>query len=325
MDRWEAWLSTGPTPRVTESPRVAHGQGVRLHRFLESSESVIRRSSLTDADQRSLQSALAAGLVVRLLPGVYAPAEFADRLEVRAYAVKQWHADAVITGRAAARLTFWPTLPVTLIDVARRAHPPRSTAYRFHQRAIASAFIVDTKAFCVTAPALTAIDLVDELEGDAIDTCLRSRAARLEDLGAAFAAHPSRPGNSDRRRMLLDSRDQPWSAAERLAHRLLHAAHITGWISNFRVVVRGAGYFIDIAFPAMRLAVEIDGRLHEDDLSVFENDRYRQNRLVAEGWTVLRFTWAMLVTQPDYVIGMIRSELTRLRRAARGQDRGFRC
>jgi very-short-patch-repair endonuclease len=260
---------------------------------------------------------LAAGLVVRLLPGVYAVTEAADVFAVRVRAVKEWQPDAVITGRAAAHLTFWPTLPVTRIDVARRGYPPQSSAgYVFQQRAIAPGFITETKAFRVTAPALTAIDLVDELEGDAIDTCLRARAARLEDLWAAFAAHPSRPGNSDRRRMLVDSRNQPWSAAERLAHRLLHSAHITGWTSNFRVVVRGAAYYIDIAFPAVQLAVEIDGRLHEDDPSVFENDRYRQNRLVALGWTVLRFTWAMLVTRPDYVIETIRGELARLRRVA---------
>ncbi len=288
-----------------------------MHSFLASTGPVIRRSSLPGAGQRSLRSALAVGLVVRLLPGVYALAERADDLEVRAYAVKLWHPDAVVTGRAAARLTFWPTLPVTHIDVARRAHPPQSSAYRFHQRTIAPAFVRDTDAFRVSSPALTAIDLVDDLEGDAIDICLRSRTARLEDLWTAFAAHPSRPGNGDRRRMLLDSRDQPWSAAERLAHRLLRDAHITGWISNFRVVVQGAGYFIDIAFPAVRLAVEIDGRLHEDDPSVFENDRYRQNRLVAQGWTVLRFTWAMLVAHPDYVVATIRAELARLRRVAR--------
>lgn len=285
--------------------------------FLEAVGPVIRRASLTATDQRALQSACAAGLVVRLLPGVYVVAQAADHLEARAYAVKRWQPDAVITGRAAARLTFWPTLPVTSIDVARRAHPPRSAGYRFSQRVIAPAFVRDAGAYRVTAPALTAVELVNELGGDVIDTCLRSRAARLEDLWAAVVAHPKRTGNSDRRRVLLDSRDQPWSAAERLAHRLLHDAHITGWCSNFRIVVQGAAYFIDIAFPAERLAVEIDGRLHEDDPSVFENDRYRQNRLVAHGWTVLRFTWAMLVAHPDYVIATIRAALVRLRRAAR--------
>lgn len=117
--------------------------------------------------------------------------------------------------------------------------------------------------------------------------------------------------------MLLDSRDEPWSAAERLGHRLLREAHILGWTANHLVTVSGDCYFIDIAFPALRLAVEIDGRLHEDDPSIFESDRYRQNELVKAGWIVLRFTWAMLVRRPDYVLATIRAEITKLQRAAR--------
>ena len=289
---------------------------MKLQEFLAVHGPVIRRSSLTSADQRSLQSAVAAGLVVRLLPGVYAVVEAADDLAVRARAVARWRPDAVITGRAAARLTFWPTLRVKDIAVARRAHPPHSRGYRLSERVIDPGHIIDTPTLRLTAPALTAIDLVDELGGDGIDTCLRSRAASLEDLWAALTDNPFRPGNAARHRMLLDSRDEPWSAAERLAHRLLRHARITGWTANFRVLVGGGCYFIDIAFPALRLAVEIDGRLHEDDPSIFETDRYRQNQLVSAGWTVLRFTYAMLVEGPDYVVATIRAALARLRRAA---------
>jgi very-short-patch-repair endonuclease len=72
----------------------------------------------------------------------------------------------------------------------------------------------------------------------------------------------------------------------------------TGVALHYRVLVSGACYFIDIAFPAVRLAVEIDGRLHEDNPNVFETDRYRQNQLVSAGWTVLRFTYAILVAHP---------------------------
>ena len=309
---------------MTEQRSAAHGQGMRLQAFLAVHGPVIQRSSLARADQRTLQSALAAGLVERLLPGVYARSDAAHDLEVRASAVTLWQPDAVITGRAAAHFTFWPTLQVARIDVARQAHPPRSPGYRFEQRAVDPAHVVERSSLRLTVPALTAIDLVDELGGDGIDTCLRSRAARLEDLWVAFAAHPSRPGNSARRQMLLDSRDQPWSAAERLAHRLLHDSRITGWTANYRVLVSGARYFIDIAFPAVRLAVEVDGRLHEDDPSIFETDRYRQNQLVGAGWTVLRFTYAMLVARPDYVIATIIGELTRLQRAVGRPMRGFR-
>ena len=84
--------------------------------------------------------------------------------------------------------------------------------------------------------------------------------------------------------------------------------HLKGWTANLEIRVRGSKY-IDIAFREARLAIEIDGRLHEDDPAVFERDRYRQNALVLEGWRVLRFTYRMLVDEPDYVIATILAAL----------------
>jgi len=109
--------------------------------------------------------------------------------------------------------------------------------------------------------------------------------------------------------LLRDSRDEPWSAAERRGHRLLRQHRIVGWKANHEVRVAGRRYFIDIAFPQQMLAVEIDGRFHEDDRDVFEADRFRQNALVRAGWRVLRFTYAMLVHRPDYVVALIRAAL----------------
>jgi len=247
--------------------------------------------------------------LVRVLPGTYVPTELKDDFATRSLAVGWWCADAVIVGAAAARLTFWPDVPVRQIDVARRGTEPIGPGYRFHRRAIDPEYIVERHGLRVTTPALTAIDLVDEFGGDAIDICLRSRAARLSDLWAAYAAHPARPGNAERRRMLLDSRDKPWSAAERLSHRLLRSHHLKGWTANLEIRVQGSKYYIDIAFRGARVAIEIDGRLHEDDPSVFERDRYRQNALVLAGWRVLRFTYRMLVDEPDYVIATILAAL----------------
>jgi very-short-patch-repair endonuclease len=37
-------------------------------------------------------------------------------------------------------------------------------------------------------------------------------------------------------------------------------------------------------------------------VDLFESDRWRQNALVAQGWRVLRFTWAMLCDHPEAFI-----------------------
>ena len=68
--------------------------------------------------------------------------------------------------------------------------------------------------------------------------------------------------------------------------------------------------------------IEIDGRLHEDDPDVFENDRWRQDALVLEGWTVLRFTWRMLEDHPEVVVARVERTIRSLRsaRSRRGRS-----
>jgi very-short-patch-repair endonuclease len=78
-----------------------------------------------------------------------------------------------------------------------------------------------------------------------------------------------------------------------------------GMETNLPVRVHGRLFYIDIAFKQQKLAIEIDGRLHETDEDLFESDRWRQNALVAEGWRVLRFTMAMLRDHPEVFIAAI--------------------
>ena len=128
-------------------------------------------------------------------------------------------------------------------------------------------------------------------------------------MSACLGESSYRAGNRERARWLLDSRTEPWSRAEREAHRLLRAAGITGWTANFATAVGGQAYYVDIAFPGKRLVIEIDGRQHHSDQHSFEADRRRQNDLVGAGWTVLRFTWAMLVNEPEYCVECVRKLL----------------
>jgi len=107
--------------------------------------------------------------------------------------------------------------------------------------------------------------------------------------------------------LLLDSRDLPWSAAERLAHNIFRRAGIRGWKANLGVFLDGRWYYIDIAFLRLKVAIEIDGRMHEDDEDLFESDRWRQNALVRDGWRVLRFTWDMLNDHPEDVVAAVRA------------------
>lgn len=72
---------------------------------------------------------------------------------------------------------------------------------------------------------------------------------------------------------------------------------------------------IDAAYPELQLAIEVDGFAHHSSPGAFQRDRTRQNRLVALGWTVLRFTWADIVHSPAAVAATIRQAIERLEAA----------
>lgn len=72
---------------------------------------------------------------------------------------------------------------------------------------------------------------------------------------------------------------------------------------------------VDAAYPEVMLAVEVDGFAHHSSPDAFQRDRTRQNRLVALGWTVLRFTWADVVRDPAGVARTIQEARARLEAA----------
>jgi len=253
----------------------------------------------------AIDGLLRRGDLVSVLPGVYAAPDVADAPITRARASQLWEPDSVLTHHSAAQLTFWPAIRVTQVHCAAPSRRARRAGFVISRRHIPADLVVECRGLRCTAPALTALDLTDLLGGEAIDVLLRSRHATLDHLHDAWRATSRRPGNARRGQFVLDSRDNPWSPPERKAHALLRAAGITGWKGNFPVHVCGHMYYIDIAFPEVRLAIEIDGREFHADAIAFEKDRWRQNDLINAGWRVLRFTARMIEEAPELVIAVI--------------------
>jgi very-short-patch-repair endonuclease len=278
---------------------------------------VARAGVVARRDHRHLSGSfdrlLRNGELVAILPGVYADAGRASAWETRVAAVALRQPDAVLVGTTAARLTFWPGVRATDVECASERECEPRAGFRFQRRAVPPELVLEQRGLRMSVPELTAVDLCGELGGEPIDQALRTRAATLKGMWEAFRLTAGRRGHGERRALLLDSRDEPWSEAERLCHRLLRGTGITGWKSNLPVRVEEQNFFLDVGFPAEKLVLEIDGRLHELDKDVFENDRHRQNVLVLDGWTVLRFTWRMLLDRPDDVVARIRRALDLVR------------
>jgi very-short-patch-repair endonuclease len=288
---------------------------VRAHR--EEIEQILRHEGIVSRRRHpevesSRRLLTRRGELVRVLPGVFAPTATATTVRTRIVALMAYDPDAILTEAAAASVSFWPDIKVDTVTCAVRHRREAQSGYCFTRRSIPPELVVERMGLRFTSTALTALDLCNSIGGDAIDHALRRRRTTLTDLRRAMELTADRVGNPVRRQLLLDSRDEPWSAAERLLHQLLRGAGITGWKANRAIVVEGSNYYPDALFHRVRLIIEVDGRKFHSEPEVFESDRWRQNLLVLDGWCVLRFTWAMLEERPAEVLEMIRRALAML-------------
>ena len=143
------------------------------------------------------------------------------------------------------------------------------------------------------------------------DRALQRRWLDPADLSCRLA-QPHR-GNVLLRKVVATLQLGAEAESERVLQRLLRAHRLDGWRSNYPVLVNGViRARIDLAFPAQRLAIEVDGFAYHSDRDRFQRDRTRQNELMLLGWTVLRFTWADLTRQPEQVVQQIKLALATL-------------
>lgn len=135
------------------------------------------------------------------------------------------------------------------------------------------------------------------------------------------------PGRHDRRtRSLLPlaaalADAQSESPLETLLRLLLVHAGLVPESLQFEVA--GPGGFharLDMAWPSVRLAVEADGKESHDRPDALYKDRRRSNNLQLLGWTILRFTWADVTRNPEWVVAQVRSALEHLAMAADRRD-----
>jgi very-short-patch-repair endonuclease len=240
-----------------------------------------------------------------VLPGVYAAPKMCDSVRTRILALMRWDPDAILVGPAAAWASFWPEIRVASVTCSLRHRRRPQPGYEFSRRQIPADLVVDRAGLRLTSPALTALDLCATVGGEAIDQALRTRATTLAHLQRAMQLTTARVGNPTRRQLLLDSRAEPWSEAERSFHRLLRDAGMSGWTANRAVLLGDLTYYVDVIFRHIKLVIEIDDRLYHNGAEVFETDRWRQNLLILDGWCVLRFTWTMIKERPEDVIAMV--------------------
>ncbi|MDQ4070320.1 MAG: type IV toxin-antitoxin system AbiEi family antitoxin domain-containing protein [Actinomycetota bacterium] len=151
----------------------------------------------------------------------------------------------------------------------------------------------------VTSPERTLVDLSARLTPDqlgrVLDDSLRRRLVRLERLRGCVNRLAGSPGRrSGVVHALLAERLPGYEPGDSdLETRVLRLLVKNGFpppVQQYRVRIGGRTLRVDLAYPETRLAIELDGWEFHRTRTAFDDDRARANLLVAEGWTLVRFT-----------------------------------
>ncbi len=282
-----------------------------VEEYLREQDGVITLAQAKESglSQDAVERRIRSGRWLRCSQGVYFADDrpFTDAARVRA-GVWAYGAQATASGLAAAwahGLTrFAPT--VVEVTVPRAARMQRRPGTRLRRRDLDEDDVVELNRLRVTAIALTAVEAaVRRRDGAKLMDAALQRHTDLRALWSAHLRNTGRHGSPAARTLLQAASDGARSEAERLLVKLLRAAGITGWQTNYPA----AGYKIDVAFPVQKVAIEVDGLAFHSDTDDFHHDRQRQNALALRHWQVLRFTWLDRTAYPDRVIAEIKAAL----------------
>jgi very-short-patch-repair endonuclease len=174
----------------------------------------------------------------------------------------------------------------------------------------------------VTSPARTFVDIAGDTPEPqlerALDDALARNLLRLTQLRDTLVrAGPTRKGASILKALIADrehGRGLSRSDAELMLGRHLKAAGIT----EPRLNVSFGTYVPDMVWSDQRVIVEVDSWRWHGGRRKFEDDRQRDATLIAQGWTILRFTARQIEREPYRVIAQIAAALAHgdARRAA---------
>jgi very-short-patch-repair endonuclease len=129
----------------------------------------------------------------------------------------------------------------------------------------------------------------------AAESAIRRRLATRDQIARALErAGTTTPGRAVLATVIAQRRTTG-SFLEVLAWQLIRDFGLPFPVRQFEVELPAGPRWIDLAYPAERIAIELDGFESHSSKRDVERDRLRQNALVRQGWTVYRATKRDLV------------------------------
>lgn len=249
-------------------------------------------------DRQRLRRGIERGELVRVLPDVASAAGVTLDTATRIAALALFDQDAVVLGAAAAKVVWWPERLESDVVAARRGDRKAFPGYRWTRGSFPDDLLVRRGGIRLAGPALSTLQLAMVEGSSAIDEALRRKACTLDDLNEACGALAGRRGIRAVVEMLEDSRDEPWSPAERRLHRHYRAVGcLLHHVTNHRVELDRGPVFLDLAIPDLLLSFEVDGYQVHSTKSAFEWDRDRASQLACLGWQEVRWAATFVLYQ----------------------------
>ncbi len=270
--------------------------------------------------RHQIQARVACGAWLGVHAGVYRHAAHARSHDQRLLAaVLALGPGAAISHRAAVGIWGLYGYKPQVIEVSRPTSIKHSIAgvIAHDARDLRPWHVVRRGPLPVTTPARTLVDLGTVASVHLVTKCmeewLSDRVVTIDALRAAVQEHAGRgrKGVGVLRtvfgeRVLGDQVAD--SGAEALLAEVLARHGLSAPIHHHRVTTAdGASFELDYAYPAERIALELDGyAAHLRSRETFESDRRRQNALELEGWRFLRFTVTRLRRESARVAAEVR-------------------
>ncbi|MGV8873648.1 MAG: endonuclease domain-containing protein [Rhodococcus sp. (in: high G+C Gram-positive bacteria)] len=224
-------------------------------------------------------------------------------------AVTLWKPNAVLSHLSAAwvwgLLEDEPTgVTVTVLPSTRQRAP---AWVKIHRRRLPESD--QCRGLPVVTLAQVFVDVAATVTGEELerffDTAI-ARPAMRRRIASACERSRGMAGMKEVRRQLRLCCLETRSEAERVVARAMSARHFF-----MEINARVGPYFGDFVDFRARVIVEIDGREFHISGQAFDNDRRRQNRMVREGWLVLRYSAVQALGETrrvvDEIIEVVRS------------------
>ncbi len=224
---------------------------------------------------------------------------------------------SVLAGPSAARRHGIAVRDDTSYLAVRPGRRTRLAGVRLLRDGLSRADVLLVDGTPVTSRPRTVFDCLRVLpEPDAtalLDRALRAGWTTPDDLAVRVHRFAGRHGARRLARLSRLAGSGACCVTEQMAVRLLRHARIPGWRTGAQIFGdHGRVGVGGVVFDDLRLVVETDGRAHHVTAERSQRERDRHNRLVAAGWTVLRFTRHDLTVRPGHVRDSIRATVERL-------------